>query len=203
MFTLQFSKEKNLIHPLWVNSLWPVGQGYLCNYDFLWPPFHQGPCGGDLVRKVQRPAMKAMTDIYNIMFLPKWVSLFLKCQKLCWTFSKAYTLRNCLQWALRMTLITNIIHCFNFNLPELTFPSHLCCCSVTKSCPTLCDPMDCRAPDFPVLNYLLEFAQTHVQSVMPSKHFILYHPLLHLPSIFPSIRVFSNESALHIRWPKY
>ena len=42
-----------------------------------------------------------------------------------------------------------------------------------------------------------------IESVMPSKHLILYHPLLFLPSIFPSIRVFSNESALHIRWPKY
>ena len=42
-----------------------------------------------------------------------------------------------------------------------------------------------------------------IESVMPSKHFILCHPLLLLPSIFPSIRVFSNESALHIRWPKY
>ena len=42
-----------------------------------------------------------------------------------------------------------------------------------------------------------------IVSVMPSNHLILYHPLLLLPSIFPSIRVFSNESALHIRWPKY
>ena len=42
-----------------------------------------------------------------------------------------------------------------------------------------------------------------IESVMPSNHFILCHPLLLLPSIFPSIRVFSNESALHIRWPKY
>ena len=42
-----------------------------------------------------------------------------------------------------------------------------------------------------------------IQSVMPSSHLILCHPLLFLPSIFPSIRVFSNESALHIKWPKY
>ena len=42
-----------------------------------------------------------------------------------------------------------------------------------------------------------------IESVMPSSHLILYHPLLLLPSIFPSIRVFSNESALHISWPKY
>ena len=44
---------------------------------------------------------------------------------------------------------------------------------------------------------------TSIKSVMPSNHLILYHPLLLLPSIFPSIRVFSNESVLHIRWPKY
>ena len=42
------------------------------------------------------------------------------------------------------------------------FPDHCCCCSVTKSCPTLCDPMDCSMPGFPVLHYLLELAQTHI-----------------------------------------
>ena len=50
---------------------------------------------------------------------------------------------------------------------------------------------------------LPEPTQTHVESVMPSNHLILCRPLLLLPSIFPSTRVFSNESALHIRWPKY
>ena len=49
--------------------------------------------------------------------------------------------------------------------------------------------------------YLLKLMS--IESVMPSNHFILCHPLLLLPSIFPSIRVFSNESVLHIRWPKY
>ena len=53
------------------------------------------------------------------------------------------------------------------------------------------------------LHFLPEFAQLmSIESVMPSNHLILCHPLLLLPSIFPSIRVFSNESALHIRWPK-
>ena len=75
--------------------------------------------------------------------------------------------------------------------------------SVTKSCPTLCDSVNCNKPGFPVLYYLLEFAQTHVHRVMPSNHFILCHQLLLLPSVFPSIRVFSNELALCIRWPKY
>ena len=79
----------------------------------------------------------------------------------------------------------------------------LCCCSVTQSCLTLCDPMDSSTAGFPVLHCLLEFAQTDVHwvndAVQPS------HPLLplhFLPWIFPSIRVFPNRSALHIRWPK-
>ena len=68
----------------------------------------------------------------------------------------------------------------------------------------LCDPMDCSTPGFPVLHYLPEFGQTHViESVMPANHLVLCCPLLLLSSIFPSIRVFSNESALLIKWPKY
>ena len=67
---------------------------------------------------------------------------------------------------------------------------------VPKSCLTLCDPMDCNMPGFPVLHHLPEFAQTHVHRVSdPSNHIILCRPLL-LPPIPPSIRVFSNESAL-------
>ena len=80
----------------------------------------------------------------------------------------------------------------------------LFCCSVTQSCPTLCDPMDCSMPGFPFLHHLLEFAQTHVHwvgnAIQPFCR--LPSPLL-LSSVFPSIRVFSNESALCFRWPKY
>ena len=68
---------------------------------------------------------------------------------------------------------------------------------------TLCNSTDCSLPDFPVLHYLPDFPQTpSVESVMPSNHLILCHLLLLLPSIFPSIRVFSSESVLQIRWPK-
>ena len=68
----------------------------------------------------------------------------------------------------------------------------------------LCYPMDCSTPGFPVLHYLPEFEQTEVHWVCDaSNYFILCHSLFLLPSIFPSIKVFSNESALHIRWPKY
>ena len=68
---------------------------------------------------------------------------------------------------------------------------------------TLCDPMDCRTPAFPVLHQLLTLLKLmSIKSVMPSNHLILCHPLLLLPSIFPSITVFSDESALPIRWAK-
>ena len=77
-----------------------------------------------------------------------------------------------------------------------------CCCSVTRSCLTLCHTMDCSAPGCLVLHYLQEFAQTHVHWVDDANHLILCHPLL-LPAIFPSIRVFSSELAYRIRWPQY
>ena len=67
----------------------------------------------------------------------------------------------------------------------------------------LCDPMECSTPGLPVLHHLAEFAQTHVHwisnVIQPSCLLLTPSP----PAIFPSIRVFSNESALHIRWPKY
>ena len=75
--------------------------------------------------------------------------------------------------------------------------------SVAQSCLTLCDPMNCSMPGLPVHHQLPEFTQTHVHwvsdAIQPS------HPLLSLllPPISPSIRVFSNESTLHMRWPKY
>ena len=82
--------------------------------------------------------------------------------------------------------------------------SHTYFSSVTQLCPTLCDPMDCSTPGFPVHHRLLDLLKLNsIKSVMPTYHFILCHPLLLLPSVLPSIRVFSNESVLHIRWPKY
>ena len=77
-----------------------------------------------------------------------------------------------------------------------------CYGSVAQSCATLCDPMNCSTPglSFSVSQRLLRFMS--IESVMPSNHLILCHLLLP-PSVFPSIRVFSNESVLHIRQPKY
>ena len=64
--------------------------------------------------------------------------------------------------------------------------------------------MDCSTPDFPVFTITWSlFKLTFIESVIPSNHFIFCHPLLLLPSIFPIIRVFSSESVLPIRWPKY
>ena len=91
------------------------------------------------------------------------------------------------------------------------YPSVQFSCSVMS---TLCDPMDCSTPGFPVHHQLLELAQAHVHQVgdaMSPCHHVIYHvnylilshPLLLPPSIFPSIRVFSDESILNIRWPKY
>ena len=75
--------------------------------------------------------------------------------------------------------------------------------SVAQLCLTPCDPMNCSMPGLPVHHQLPESTQTHVHVlVMPSKQLILCRPLLLLPLIFPSIRVFSNKSALRIRWPK-
>ena len=70
--------------------------------------------------------------------------------------------------------------------------------------PSLCDTMECSTPGFLVLHHLPSLLELmSIEKVMPSNHLILCHPPLLLLSIFPSIRIFSNESALHIRWPKY
>ena len=73
--------------------------------------------------------------------------------------------------------------------------------SFAKLCLTLCDPVDYTTPAFSISWSLLKLMS--MESVMPSNRLILCHPLLLLPSIFPSIRVFSNDSVLCIRWPKY
>ena len=93
---------------------------------------------------------------------------------------------------------------YSYHLSSVQFSS------VAQSCPTLCDPMNCSTPDLSVHHHLQEFTQTHVhdtigimESVIPSSHLILCCPLFLLPPIPPSIRVFSNESTLRMRWPTY
>ena len=75
---------------------------------------------------------------------------------------------------------------------------------VAQSCPTLCDPMNCSTPGLPVItNSQSPPKPMSIESVMPSNHLILCHPLLLLPSLFPRIRIFSSELVLCITWPKY
>ena len=76
--------------------------------------------------------------------------------------------------------------------------------SVAQSCPSLCDPMNCSTQGLHVHHQLPEVTQTHVhRSVMPSSHLIFCRPLLLLPPIPPSNRIFSKDSILPMRWPKY
>ena len=101
-------------------------------------------------------------------------------------FSSCYSLELCIQ------MLISFLFSFVFHLS-----------SVTQSCPILCNPMDCSTPGLPVQQQLPEPSQTRVhQLAMPSNHLICC-PLLLLPPIFSIIRVFSNESALRIKWPKY
>ena len=75
--------------------------------------------------------------------------------------------------------------------------------SVAQSCPTLCDPMNRSTPGIHVHRYSWSLLKLmSIESVMPSNHLILCHPLLLLLSIFPSIKVFSSDSVLPIRWPQ-
>ena len=76
--------------------------------------------------------------------------------------------------------------------------------SVAQLCPTLCDPMNHKGQaSLSITNSQSSLRLTSIESMMPSRHLILCHPLLLLPPIPPSIRVFSNESTLRMMWPKY
>ena len=107
----------------------------------------------------------------------------------------------CVEGVVYVSYLWIILYHFCLYFPSSFYPLH-CCCSVTQLCLTFCYTMACRTPSFPVLHHLSELPQTHVHWVGdPIQPF---HPL---PSPSPafnlfSIRVFSNESALRIRWPK-
>ena len=77
-----------------------------------------------------------------------------------------------------------------------------CCCSVAQFCPALCDPMDYSTSGFQSFTFSRSLLKPmSIESMTLSNHLVLCHPLL-LPSVFPSIRVFSSETVLCIRWPK-
>ena len=102
-------------------------------------------------------------------------------------------------WVPRTVLVgfLKLNHPYNHGVSLL---DHKVCCSVTKSCSTLFTLMDCSIPGFPVLHYLPRLLRLmSIESVMPSNRLILCHPLLLLPSVFPSIRGFPNELTVCIR----
>ena len=88
---------------------------------------------------------------------------------------------------------------------KIKLVKHIQFSSVAQSCPTLCDPMNHSTPGLPVHHQLSgsSLKLMSIKSVMPSSHLILCRPLLLLPPIPPSIRGFSSESTLRMRWPKY
>ena len=87
---------------------------------------------------------------------------------------------------------------------KITYMIHIQFSSVAQSCPTLCNPVDCSTPaSLSITNSQSLLKLIFIELVKPSNYLILCHPLLLLPSIFLSIRVFSLESVLCIRWPKY
>ena len=108
---------------------------------------------------------------------------------------------------------TRLLHPWNFLGKRTGVGCHFCdlhqfssvqFSSVTESCLTVCDPMNHSTPGLlSITNSQSSLRLMSIELVMPSSHLILCHPLLLLPSIPPSISVFSNESALHMRWPKY
>ena len=92
---------------------------------------------------------------------------------------------------------------YMFNIYIISLQDMINFSSVTQLCPAPWDPMNCSMPGLSVNHQLQSpLKSMSIESVMPSNHLILCHPLLLLPSIFHSIRVFSNESAF-LRWPKY
>ena len=118
------------------------------------------------------------------------------------TYNKFHTIECCLLYITECIMYKNSYNCSCHIIINNCI--HLfCCCLVTKLCPTLCDPMDwnVQSMSFTISWNLPKLMP--IELVMLSNHLIFCHPHLLLPSIFPSIKVFSNESAPHIRWPKY
>ena len=107
------------------------------------------------------------------------------------------------KWPRKSSILGSLSSLGNTSLSADFFLPHNICCSVTQLCPTLCHPMDCSLASlsFTVSWSLLKLLST--AWVMPSSHLIFCCPLLLLPTVFPSIRVFSSESALCIKWTKY
>ena len=103
-----------------------------------------------------------------------------------------------------LSFTLGVVQSHGFGKGVLTYIHHYQFSSVSQSCPTLCDPMNHSMPGPPsIINSRVPPKPMSIESVMPSNHLILCQTLLLLPSISPSIRVFSNESVRRMRWPKY
>ena len=169
------------------------------------PPHSRVPARTTVTGQAERPqdkqteprstqAWDLSLGVWGVQLLPgrQWL------QEECRTWTKLS-----LNWGRSLKFVARVIKSL---LEENVFESlgSCCCCSVTKLCPTLCDPTGCSTPaslSFTVFWRLLRFMSS--ESVMLSDYLIFCCPLSLLPSIFSSIRVFSNELALCIRWPKY
>ena len=137
---------------------------------------------------------------YEVTILLVWLFFNLcKCiahSSHVWWLRRAWCWHNFLCSSLRFKLIALGLYLTLFRVYQFS--------SVAQSCLNFCDPMDGSTLGFPVHHQLPELAQTHVRQLSDAiNHLILCWPLLLPPSIFPSIRVFPNELALCIRWPKY
>ena len=110
----------------------------------------------------------------------------------------------CMSFILLLIKISPVCQLETTHILSINLQLYIIISSVTKSCLTLCNLLDCSMPDFPVLHHFVKLLKLmSIESVKPYNHLILCCPLLLPPSVIPSIRVFSNESVFHIRWPKY
>ena len=103
-----------------------------------------------------------------------------------------------------LTLYPKMCNSSSFQVLKFSWRNNIQFSSVTQSCQTLCNPTNCSMPGLPAITNSRSLLKLmFIESVMPFSHLILCHPLLLLPPIPPSIRVFSSETTLQIRWPKY
>ena len=105
---------------------------------------------------------------------------------------------------MKTSSLWSVFYKFGYPFTIIIWLLNVCCCSVAQLYATLCNLMDCSTPGLSVPHQLPKFVQVHAHCIGDAiSHLILWCPLLLLPSTFPRIRDFTNESAVCIRWPKY